>query len=164
MPRCAIARSPTSSCAFTRPARPTNRIYRHILANLDDAHIKKDPAALRQLEKKGHVMSRGMTKAASYLLTFDDFSKMRQYVIDHVDWMGVGLEPACRRAPRHAGRLRVRDARRVSHLEHGGRRVGRADALKRCLPSSPSACSISASAIPTGRQHSGHLIIMTRKI
>ena len=70
------------------------QVYRHILANLDDAHIKKDPSALAHLAKKGHVA--GMTKAASYLLTFDEFKTMRSYVIDHIDWMvsdSTGLAP-----------------------------------------------------------------------
>lgn len=70
------------------------QVYRHIQANLDDAHIKQSPGALAHLEKKGDVA--GMTKAASYLLTFDDFNKMRKYVIDHVRWMvsdSTGLAP-----------------------------------------------------------------------
>jgi hypothetical protein len=79
---------------FHKKGSQREQVYRHILANLDDAHIKKDPSALAHLEKKGHVAA--MTKAASYLLTFDDFKKMRQYVIDHVDWMvsdSTGLAP-----------------------------------------------------------------------
>lgn len=68
--------------------------YRHIMANLDDKHLKASPAALEHLKKKGKVAA--MTKAASYLLTFDDFKTMRQYVIDHVEWMvsdSTGLPP-----------------------------------------------------------------------
>ncbi len=68
--------------------------YRHVMANLDDDHIKKDPSALAHLDKKGTVA--GMTKAASYLLTFGVFEKMRQYVIGHVEWMvsdSTGLPP-----------------------------------------------------------------------
>jgi hypothetical protein len=68
--------------------------YRHILANLDDPHLKKAPAALHHLEKKGHVSA--MTKAASFLLAFDEFSTMRKYLADHVDWMvsdATGLAP-----------------------------------------------------------------------
>ncbi|HWU88255.1 MAG TPA: hypothetical protein VN253_13305 [Kofleriaceae bacterium] len=70
------------------------QVYRHLLANLDDAHLKASPAALRYLEKKGRVA--GMTKAASYLLTFDNFNAMRKYLLDHVDWMvsdSTGLAP-----------------------------------------------------------------------
>ncbi|MBC7975133.1 MAG: hypothetical protein H7138_09125 [Myxococcales bacterium] len=71
------------------------QVYRHIQANLDDAHLKADPAALRHLEAKGTVAA--MTKAASYLLTFGDFQTMRSYVIDHVAWMvsdTTGLPPS----------------------------------------------------------------------
>jgi hypothetical protein len=76
-------------------AAPREQIYRHIQANLDDAHLKADPAALRHLERKGTVAA--MTKAASYLLTFADFKTMRGYVIDHVAWMvsdTTGLPPS----------------------------------------------------------------------
>ncbi|MCX5746253.1 MAG: hypothetical protein NT062_27565 [Proteobacteria bacterium] len=68
--------------------------YRHLMANLDDAHLKKEPGALKYLEGKGTVA--GMTKAASYLLSFDDFNTMRKYIIDHVQWMvsdTTGLAP-----------------------------------------------------------------------
>jgi hypothetical protein len=71
------------------------QVYRHIMANLDDPHLKRTPAALKHLEKKGHVT--GMTKAASYLLTFDEFATMRQYIAEHVDWMvsdSTGLPPS----------------------------------------------------------------------
>lgn len=70
------------------------QIYRHLLANLDDAHLKATPAALRHLEQKGRISA--MTKAASYLLTFDNFKTMRKYLIDHVEWMvsdSTGLAP-----------------------------------------------------------------------
>jgi hypothetical protein len=79
---------------FKKPGSKREQTYRHIMANLDDAHIKADPSALKHLEKKGTVS--GMTKAASYLLTFDEFKTMRKYVIDHIDWMvsdSTGLPP-----------------------------------------------------------------------
>ena len=107
------------------------QIYRHILANLDDAHLKKDPSALKHLEK-GHVA--GMTKAASYLLTFDDFAKMRQYVIDHVDWMvsdSTGLPPKYGEPAGH-----VRHTAPSSPNMPAGASV--APAYKRCSPTSPS--------------------------
>jgi hypothetical protein len=80
---------------FHKTGSTHEQIYRHILANLDDAHLKKDPGALEYLKKKGHVAA--MTKAASYLLTFDDFNTMRKYIIDNVDWMvsdSTGLAPS----------------------------------------------------------------------
>ena len=76
-------------------AAPHDQIYRHIQANLDDAHLKANPAALRHLEAKGTVSA--MTKAASYLLTFADFKTMRTYIMDHVAWMvsdTTGLPPS----------------------------------------------------------------------
>ena len=79
---------------FRKKGGSKEQVYRHIQANLDDAHLRKDPSALAHLTKKGKVA--GMTKAASYLLTFDDFKTMRQYVIDHVEWMvsdSTGLPP-----------------------------------------------------------------------
>lgn len=79
---------------FHKNGSTKEQTYRHIMANLDDAHIKADPSALAYLEKKGTVS--GMTKAASYLLTFDEFKTMRKYVIDHVAWMvsdSTGLPP-----------------------------------------------------------------------
>jgi hypothetical protein len=70
------------------------QVYRHLLANLDDEHLRAAPAALLHLEKKGRIAA--MTKAASYLLTFDNFKAMRRYLIDHVEWMvsdSTGLAP-----------------------------------------------------------------------
>jgi hypothetical protein len=79
---------------FQKKGGKKQQTYRHIMANLDDAHLKKDPSALAHLEKKGHVT--GMTKAASYLLSFTGFDTIRKYIIDHVDWMisdTTGLPP-----------------------------------------------------------------------
>jgi hypothetical protein len=79
---------------FQKKGAKKTQTYRHIMANLDDNHLKKDPGALKHLEKKGHVT--GMTKAASYLLSFTGFDQMRKYIIDHVDWMisdTTGLPP-----------------------------------------------------------------------
>jgi hypothetical protein len=70
------------------------QVYRHIMANLDDQHLAENGAALAHLEKKGRVAA--MTKAASYLLSFVNFTTMRKYIIDHVDWMvsdTTGLPP-----------------------------------------------------------------------
>jgi hypothetical protein len=69
---------------FRKPGGRT-QIYRHIQVNLDDDHLRKDPRVLRHLEQKGDVA--GMTKAASYLLSWTNFSVIRDYVIRHVVWM-----------------------------------------------------------------------------
>ena len=76
--------------------RPGGRIqtYRHIQWNLDDDHLKKDPRIIKYLEAKGPVAA--MTKAASYLLSWDSFATMRNYLIGHVVWMvsdATGIAP-----------------------------------------------------------------------
>jgi hypothetical protein len=79
---------------FKKQGGTREQTYRHIMANLDDEHLAAEPAALAHLEKKGTVAA--MTKAASYLLSFTNFSTMRKYIIDHVDWMvsdSTGLPP-----------------------------------------------------------------------
>ncbi|CAN5710785.1 hypothetical protein BH11MYX3_BH11MYX3_20210 [soil metagenome] len=79
---------------FHKKGGTREQVYRHIMANLDDNHLRKSPAALKHLEAKGQVA--GMTKAASYLLSFDDFGMMRKYVVEHVAWMvsdSTGLPP-----------------------------------------------------------------------
>ncbi len=80
---------------FRKVGSKREQIYRHLMANLDNVHLKAAPGPLRHLEKKGHVS--GMTKAASYLLSFGDFSVFRKYVMDHIDWMvsdTTGLPPS----------------------------------------------------------------------
>ena len=69
-------------------------VYRHISANLDDNHLKKDPSPIKHLEAKGRVAA--MTKAASYLLWWGEFSTIRNYLLGHVDWMisdSTGIPP-----------------------------------------------------------------------
>ena len=109
-PASATASSSNIELKFRKPGRTHEQTYRHIMANLDDAHLKADPRALKHLEKKGNVAA--MTKAASYLLSFGEFSTMRKYVIDHVDWM-VSRHDRPAAEVRHAGGLRVRDLRHV---------------------------------------------------
>jgi len=70
---------------FRKIGSKREQIYRHIMANLDDAHLKATPQPLLYLQKKGRVSA--MTKAASFLLAMDDFKTMRKYLTDQVDWM-----------------------------------------------------------------------------
>ncbi|MCW5804233.1 MAG: hypothetical protein KIT31_17810 [Deltaproteobacteria bacterium] len=80
---------------FRKKGSSKTQVYRHLLANLNDGSLKTTPAPLRHLEKKGKVA--GMTKAASYLLTFDEFATMRKYLAEHVEWMvsdSTGLPPS----------------------------------------------------------------------
>jgi hypothetical protein len=76
-------------------ARAAARTYRHIVANLDDSHMTADDRVLRHLRGKGKVAV--MTKAASFLLWYDDFSKIRDYLLDHLAWMisdASGIPPS----------------------------------------------------------------------
>ena len=79
---------------FKKPGKK-EQTFRHIAANLDNDHLKSYPPPLKHLEKKGKVS--GMTKAASYLLSYGDFSTMRDYMIKHVEWMvsdTTGIPPS----------------------------------------------------------------------
>ena len=76
-------------------AKAPLRTYRHILANLDDPHQSKDDRVLDHLRKKGKVTV--MTKAASFLLWFDDFSQVRDYLLKNMAWMisdASGIPPS----------------------------------------------------------------------
>ena len=77
------------------------QIYRHIRQNLGNedskgigSGLKKDPRVLKHLEAKGTIAA--MTKAASYLLSWESFSLMRDYLTSHVQWMvsdATGVAP-----------------------------------------------------------------------
>lgn len=79
---------------FKKPGK-REQIYRHITANLDNTHLKSWSSPLKHLEKKGKVAA--MTKAASYLLSYGDFSTFRDYLIKHAAWMvsdTTGIPPS----------------------------------------------------------------------
>jgi len=83
---------------FKKPDGRT-QVYRHIQQNLDNEHLKSDPRVVKHLEAKGTIA--GMTKAASYLLSWDSFSIMRDYLTGHVTWMvsdATGVAPKWGRA------------------------------------------------------------------
>src|SRR5258708_141005 len=64
------------------------RVARHISYNLDDEHLKADPALLAYLTaqcENGKVAA--MTKAATHLLWNPHFSAIRGWLVEHVDWM-----------------------------------------------------------------------------
>jgi hypothetical protein len=77
------------------------QVWRHIRANLGNetsagigTGLKADPRVLKHLESKGKIAA--MTKAASYLLSWDTFSLMRNYLLEHVVWMvsdATGVAP-----------------------------------------------------------------------
>jgi len=71
------------------------QVYRHLMANLDNVHLAKLGSPLKFLDKKGQVAA--MTKAASYLLSYGDFSTFRNYLIRRVEWMvsdTTGIPPS----------------------------------------------------------------------
>jgi hypothetical protein len=71
------------------------RTYRHIVANLDDPHMQADDRVLKHLVQKGKVSV--MTKAASFLLWYDDFAQVRNYLLAHIAWMisdASGIPPS----------------------------------------------------------------------
>lgn len=71
------------------------RVYRHIVANLDDNHMAADDRVLRHLRGKGKVSV--MTKAASFLLWYDDFRQIRDYLLGSAAWMisdASGIPPS----------------------------------------------------------------------
>jgi hypothetical protein len=75
--------------------RAALRTYRHIVANLDDNHMAADDRVLRHLRGKGKVSV--MTKAASFLLWYDDFTKIRDYLLHNAAWMisdASGIPPS----------------------------------------------------------------------
>lgn len=70
------------------------RVHRHLAVNLSDDFLDKNPALIRHLEAKGRVAA--MTKAASYLLWKDGFSRIRGYLLGHLDFMlsdSTGIPP-----------------------------------------------------------------------
>jgi hypothetical protein len=70
------------------------KTLRHVAFNLDDKHLRADPSLLKHLDAKGKVTA--MTKAASHFLWSDDFSLIRQYLLDHMEWMisdSTGIPP-----------------------------------------------------------------------
>lgn len=81
---------------FVKKGEPHSRarVYRHIAGDLENKAIRKDPGTLKHLESKGKITA--MTKAASYLLWWNTFSKMRNYLLAHMEWMisdGTGIPP-----------------------------------------------------------------------
>ncbi len=78
----------------SQPSAPL-RVFRHIVINLDDNHTNADPRILKHLRSKGKIAA--MTKAASFLLWYEDFSNIRNYLLENITWMitdASGLPPS----------------------------------------------------------------------
>lgn len=94
--------SPNFSLAFSnveiqyrKVGETAVRVHRHIGWNLGDAWLKMHPQLIRHLEKKGDVTM--LVKGASYLLWRPHFSRVREYILDHLAWMlsdSTGVPPA----------------------------------------------------------------------
>ena len=142
---------------FKKKGGTREQTYRHIEANLDDNHLRKTPAALKHLEAKGQVA--GMTKAASYLLSFDEFKTMRKYVIDHVVWMvsdSTGLPP---KYGKEAGfEYETYGTYEKSNMKAGGTVTPQWRAEYAAQPKRPLAFRF---GYPDGK-YRGHLIIMRK--
>jgi hypothetical protein len=79
---------------FRKKGSTRVQVYRHIQANLDDAHIAKSPGVFKHLDNKPKIAA--MTKAASYLLAWDSFTKVRGFLLGHAVWMisdATGVAP-----------------------------------------------------------------------
>jgi hypothetical protein len=75
------------------------RVYRHLAANLDDEHFAANLPLSLHLTSKGPVSV--LIKAASYLLWFGNFSRIRSYLLEHAAWMisdSTGIQPSLARA------------------------------------------------------------------
>jgi len=81
---------------FQKKGDPANaKTHRHFAQNLDDDHFGKDPGMKAHLEQKGKIVA--MTKAASYLLWRPNFSVIRDYLLDHMEFMfsdSTGVPPS----------------------------------------------------------------------
>lgn len=70
------------------------RTLRHIAQDLSNAGLELSPGVLKYLAGRGSVAA--MTKAASHLLWSDDFSSIREYLLEHAVWMvsdSTGIPP-----------------------------------------------------------------------
>jgi hypothetical protein len=82
-----------SEIRFRKPGGKV-QIHRHIRQDLSDKELAKDPRVVKHLESKGPIVS--MTKAASYLLSWDSFSTVRNFLIKNTTWMAsdaTGVAP-----------------------------------------------------------------------
>ena len=94
--------SPEFSVAFTNAElvfKPKGkegplRVHRHIAVNLSDDNLRADPSVLKHLDAKGRVSA--ITKAASYLLWAEGFTRIRDYMLGHMAFLfsdSTGPEP-----------------------------------------------------------------------
>jgi hypothetical protein len=71
------------------------KVHRHFARNLDSEHVAADEPLQKYLEARGRICA--MTKAASYLLWRDNFSRIREFLLKHMEFMvsdSTGVPPA----------------------------------------------------------------------
>jgi hypothetical protein len=120
------------------------KVFRHFGTNLDDEHLATNAGLRKHLELKGKVAA--ITKAASYLLWWNNFSTIRTYLLDHMAWMisdSTGVTPEHARA---AGFEQLPFGHFTGPFFKGGPRPRRTSAS--CGAPAPSRCT-SASGTPT---------------
>jgi hypothetical protein len=72
---------------FRKKGETTVRVFRHVAYDLSDANMKRFPQLQKHLDMKPAKVST-MTKAASHLLWDDaNFSIIRDWLMNHTDWM-----------------------------------------------------------------------------
>lgn len=70
------------------------KVVRHVAHDLANREVGLDPGLKRYLEARGRIAV--MTKAASHLLWSDEFSTIRDYILEHAEWMisdSTGIPP-----------------------------------------------------------------------
>jgi hypothetical protein len=121
----------------SEPRAPIKTL-RHLSANLDDAHLAKNPGLVAMLESKAPFSV--MTKAASHLLWLDGFSTIRKLLLDRMAWMisdSTGIPP---RFARSAGFVQDAYGRYDAPDEYGpdgGRDVEDFEELFQARPTPP---------------------------
>lgn len=138
-------------------AGDVRKVFRHIAANLDDDHLMADPAVLHHLEAKGRVAA--MTKAASYLLWWRSFTRIREYLLGHMDWMVSDSTGVPREEARAAGFEQVTYGRFVGPFFAGERR--KTEAFVQLWKDSPYRPLVFRFGYPDSGGHS-HLMVTRR--
>lgn len=80
------------------------RTYRHLRANINDYHLKRDDRVLRHLRAKGRVAA--IAKASNYMYWWSSMRLIRDYMLEHMTFMISD-----------ASGIRERDARRAGFVQ-----------------------------------------------
>ena len=155
-----------SNCELTfapRGGQGPVRVHRHIAWDLSDPAVKKT-GIIQWLEQKGTVSA--MTKAASYLLWREDFSRVRNYLLQHMAFMvsdSTGIPP--RYATRAGFVQETYGTFEVSFLEASPELNAEFKALWEGQPRRPLPIRYGyIDGVMDGEKHAGHVhLVVTRK-